>query len=736
MSEFNSIKTRVEGNSSAKSKEEVKNSSFSLQVVSPSAGVPKSLDFHDLPVTTQVKDLKKLIRDALCCRPPDNLQRLIHHGRMLTRETETMSEIFGEEALRNSNIQIVHLVLPPGPENLEHSSSNNIKATDTPVNPISMRHSPSQVTETPTHSLSSSNHGQVFQSRPLVTTYQNQQQHNVLYQLEELQSLMGQRLLQLQHETQRLNQELHNMGVQASFRPSFSEYGLNEQSLPYQSTSISQDSMSSDQANAISNLQNQTKISRMSQASKRCEKYVAGNATQGANISRSGQETQGYQGSDQPVPNHQNIVPNSQGLQELSDNTFEAISNQPFQNHQQNFEQLTDFTNDLRSILWNPNRSNRSNQQHDPHGSLNTNTESSGPKMFTPPAISTSSTNPAVNSIPFSTASKSVGETSGIDFSTPNTFINSKPLVYILSSPSGPRAILMSNAHYYFTPSRNSGWNRFNIANSGPIGASSSIFLDRARSTRRQARQVRETRNQNEQAAEPRAAPPPANLRAGGIGIQLGQILWLVIRLAGFVWFFTAGNPSWSRWLVASGFAFFVFIILTGVLNGAVEQIWSPIRRHLESLVPLGPLHPPNVPLQPNRIPELARGGDRTQGRPQLDSGNPYTDDSRSELNVEINGRSVDQRAQTNNGLLMTRLRRLEQSLILFVASLVPGVSERHIAHREAQANRELERQQQLMQVTAEQASRVSSENNLSAPIQDGENSMTNEQNQTDRPLG
>ncbi|RKF59174.1 putative ubiquitin family protein [Erysiphe neolycopersici] len=733
MSEFKSVQTRTWSKSSPKSKEEIKNSSISLQVVSPSAGVPKSLDFHDLPVATQVKDLKKQIRDSLCCRPADDLQRLIYHGRMLTRETETMLEIFGEEALRNSNIQTVHLVLRPGSENLNNSSSNDSKVAGTLANPISMRHSQSQATETPIQSFPSANHSQDIQTQPLISSHQYQQQQTVLLQLEELQSLMGQRLLQLQHETQRLNQELHYMGVQASFQPNLIESGLNEQLLPCQLTSPTQDLKSSDQANTISNLQNQTKISRMSQILKRNEDSVGGNTIQGSTSSRSGQENQGYQRSDQPALKRENMLTNAQKLQDSSNDTSEAFSNHLSQNHQQNFEQITDFTNDLRSILQNSNRLNILNQQYDPHGCFNIDSESSGPKMVSSTAIPASSVNPVLNSLLLSSNSKFAGETSGTDFSTPNTFINSKPLVYILSSPSGPRAILMSNAHYYFTPSRNSGRNRFNVGNARPISISSSTLLERGRSARRQAR---ETRNHNEHAPESRAAAPQANQRAGGIGIQVGQILWIIIRLVGFVWFFTAGNPSWSRWLVASGFAFFIFIILTGVLNGAVEQVWSPIRRHLESLVPLGPVQPLNVPLQPNGAPELARGEDRNQGRPQLDVGNHNSDDSGSERNhIEISGRSIEQRAQSNNGILMTQLRRLEQSLILFVASLVPGVSERHIAHREAEANREIERQQ-LMQVTAEQTSRVSSENNLSAPIQDGENSMTNEQNQVDRPLG
>jgi hypothetical protein len=80
--------------------EQAATESFNLKVVSPSTGVNGPLSFPQLPIGTTVKQLKEKIREALPIRPSDDLQRLIHHGRLLAREDETMSEVFRQENVR------------------------------------------------------------------------------------------------------------------------------------------------------------------------------------------------------------------------------------------------------------------------------------------------------------------------------------------------------------------------------------------------------------------------------------------------------------------------------------------------------------------------------------------------------------------------------------------------------------------------------------------------------------
>jgi hypothetical protein len=72
-------------------------SQFTLQILSPSVGVPQPLTLENLPVTTTVRQLKERIRNSVSTKPPDDAQRLIHRGRLLARDTETMLELFGEE---------------------------------------------------------------------------------------------------------------------------------------------------------------------------------------------------------------------------------------------------------------------------------------------------------------------------------------------------------------------------------------------------------------------------------------------------------------------------------------------------------------------------------------------------------------------------------------------------------------------------------------------------------------
>jgi hypothetical protein len=90
----------VGNDASTREEEGLEPITFTLAVVSPSVGVSSPLNFPHLPATTTVKELKARIRDALPSKPVDESQRLIHRGRMLGRDTETMLDIFGQENVR------------------------------------------------------------------------------------------------------------------------------------------------------------------------------------------------------------------------------------------------------------------------------------------------------------------------------------------------------------------------------------------------------------------------------------------------------------------------------------------------------------------------------------------------------------------------------------------------------------------------------------------------------------
>jgi hypothetical protein len=158
----------------------------------------------------------------------------------------------------------------------------------------------------------------------------------------------------------------------------------------------------------------------------------------------------------------------------------------------------------------------------------------------------------------------------------------------------------------------------------------------------------------------------------------------MIIRLALFIWWFTSPTSSWSRWITVVSVAAVLFIVNTGVLNPFAEQIWVPLRRHLENLIPLAADAGAGQRQRP--IAENAQGGDGNAANPAR----PRDPDP-----ADAAVRLVQQRRQDNANWLLNQARRLERAGILFIASLAPGLAERHIAQVEAEARAERQRQQE-----------------------------------------
>lgn len=273
--------------------------------------------------------------------------------------------------------------------------------------------------------------------------------------------------------------------------------------------------------------------------------------------------------------------------------------------------------------------------------------------------------------------------------------------VYMLSSPSGPQALVVSSSGTFWTPRQSS---RHQSATSGnAVGqAGAAVALPEFRN--RHAHRARRAQRNQDNAAEPLNAAH-ANPGAGAVGAgiaQVGPMIWLLVRLAGFVWFFTSGNTTWTRFFLISGLALMLFIAQTGVLNnvfnGIAEELWGPIRRHLEGIMPLAGPDAAMVPAanaavvaHPNAPAPVPVGEGQTQ---QADA-NPGLRRRRRAPEpdpAEAAARILAERRQ-NPGWLFTQLLRAEHATVLFLASLIPGVGERHIAAREAEAT---ERQRQI----------------------------------------
>ena len=120
-----------------------------------------------------------------------------------------------------------------------------------------------------------------------------------------------------------------------------------------------------------------------------------------------------------------------------------------------------------------------------------------------------------------------------------------------------------------------------------------------------------------------------------------------------------------------------VFIAQTGIFRPVIQGIWDPIRRHAEGLVPLAANERPLAGAD-----GIRDNADRRGTQPA--NREPTPQEAAERLLQERDGQDVSYVRQS--------FRRIERAVALFVASLVPGVGERHIAAREAaEAARQVE---------------------------------------------
>lgn len=314
--------------------------------------------------------------------------------------------------------------------------------------------------------------------------------------------------------------------------------------------------------------------------------------------------------------------------------------------------------------------------------------------------------------------------------------------VYILSSPEGPRALLLNNntSETYFTP-------RLRIQNSMPHLRTAASFSNLAYAAtqphtpqsnyqqhlpqqqnqpmqqQQQQQQEQQHRNNGQMMNNHAPAPVagqqpalhPANPPAAGIPpllLQAWPHIWLIFRLAVFVWLFTSPNSSWSRWFTVICLAILVFLLSTGILNGVAANTWRPIGRHLENLLPTPEQHVrgqqplPRGPAAPGEQEPLVQTG-------ELDP-------------AQMAARLVAQRDRQS--WFTTQVRRLERAGLLFLASIAPGVAERHIANLEAEARAEEARRREAEAAAAAAAAAAEAERNAS----NGEESQMNDENTGD----
>ena len=133
--------------------------------------------------------------------------------------------------------------------------------------------------------------------------------------------------------------------------------------------------------------------------------------------------------------------------------------------------------------------------------------------------------------------------------------------------------------------------------------------------------------------------------------------------------------------------AIVVFVMNTGLLNGFANQAWDPFREHLEGLIPLAdPNRPPRDAQQEQAPRHAAHNGNDIAAAPAQGIVEPNP--------AQTAARLVAERRNANANWLLDQVRRLERAGLLFLASIAPGVAERHIAQLEAQERAERQRRE------------------------------------------
>ncbi|KUI60067.1 hypothetical protein VP1G_07294 [Cytospora mali] len=674
--------------------------SVNISIVSPSVAVNAPLSFPGLPASTTVAQLKERIRDALDSKPSNEQQRLIHQGKLLSRENETLLDVFGEQKLRDSDQIAVHLVIrdlsdlhPPAGQTAASQGQSPVPNPNTRVPSVPSALNPQRAPH---------NHHQ-----PLLPSFGRPT------------PLAGQPHQPFTGP---------GFGMAAPANPAAAQmFASQQQILQQYRAQLNQ--------RPIVNPGHHPRTS------------IWHNVAEPAGMQQF--PVNHGQGRNSPRPEYQGHVretigPNGEVIRVMTNSAFIAPNGQVFPLNLQQGHAAAPApapggpfsTNDVQNIMRNADASQATSMMTDAMqrsasgaslANLNLSnqrqpiqtpgvTVSRRPSSTVPmPPLSRAATPDPTRTASYGSAS--APPQTAMRSSTPN-----QPEVYILNSPQGPRALLINNlSDLYYTPaarypmapivpSFSSPWiqpqpqprsgpstdNTHQAGQPQPAAGAAPQQAPQQGNIRVNLYQGPAAQQQGRQQQQPQIQPlaraHPGNPEAGMAGALIAALwphIWLMIRLAVFVWWFTSSETSWMRWFTIMSVATAVFLINTGLLNGIANHMFNPVRQHLEGLIPLGGLGP-NINRDGDRNNAQAAaqdGGNNGQApQPQQQQGQPDP--------AGVAARLVAQRQQQNANWLLDQVRRIERAGLLFLASIAPGVAERHIAALEAQERAERARRE------------------------------------------
>lgn len=275
--------------------------------------------------------------------------------------------------------------------------------------------------------------------------------------------------------------------------------------------------------------------------------------------------------------------------------------------------------------------------------------------------------------------------------------------LFILSSPQGPVGILFDQRGTYSTApptmsfqsfSQQFNANRYHLANLGrqlavqnhmprlpahvlpPTGTPTVQDQQPAQNANQAPARV-QNQNQNANPAQPAPAPPAPGVQVNRVDNIAGH-LWLIFKLAVFVYFF-AGGGGWYRPLMICIIAGVVYIAQVGIF----EEHFAAARGYLEALLPPGALgFPERVAVQ--------------HGQNRQNANAPAQQAQRAQPTRNLTPEQAARRLQQNHqnqqfGWVRDAVRGTERGIAMFVASLLPGIGERMVQAQEERVRAERE---------------------------------------------
>ncbi|KIW81643.1 hypothetical protein Z517_04669 [Fonsecaea pedrosoi CBS 271.37] len=297
----------------------------------------------------------------------------------------------------------------------------------------------------------------------------------------------------------------------------------------------------------------------------------------------------------------------------------------------------------------------------------------------------------------------------------------SNTMAWLLSSPMGPQAFLFAPGHGYFStlPSRPpqvadsvsdsqvQGNEANAIGGAQPIQAGNFDHPDANHAIIR--------------ANQPLPVPVLAQAQQNGEDFDLFAFIiqrgWLFLRLYLFMFVFSEPG-TWKRWFMILVAAF----ICLQPPDGPLTHLLAAARRHLDNLIgPPPPQPPPEAAAQQQNPAAIQPGVGPVQAgagvqRPANIRGATTMTPQEAIARLE-EGQNHDPRSWRDT------LYRAEQSIALFLASLIPGVGERHVRAREEARREEQRRIEERSRAENEAAAQRQGAEEADAPVGEGQGS-------------